>query len=106
MDSIAKCPYCGYENDLPKGIEILDMLEDESNNCNFECEECEEEFVIHVEFNPTYHVSKMLSCEYCENKTEKLKNKNNTSLFPKKLKDFNVCLDCYGEHMRNELNDK
>ena len=70
MDSIAKCPYCGYENDLPKGIEILDILEDESNNCNFECEKCEEEFVIHVEFNPTYHVSKMLSCEYCKKKTE------------------------------------
>lgn len=67
MADTVTCPYCGHENDTTDMLYGLDS----TNNTDWECFECEEEFNVYVEFEPTFYPSKIqyINCPICSDET-------------------------------------
>ena len=92
MHNTCECPYCGYEND------ISDF---EGDSFDQECSNCEEEFEVTVEYEPTFTANKIeyIKCDECcrEERSSCMSYENSTYPYPKKYKgkEIKLCHDCY-----------
>ena len=93
MNDTVDCPYCQFDNDMEYGT--VDLPE----NCRFdhECESCEEEFDVYVDFHPIYSSNKIIYKECCKCKRE--------------MRDFYridrgiACWECYAENLLKEMRE-
>ncbi|GAA0491150.1 hypothetical protein GCM10008986_16520 [Salinibacillus aidingensis] len=92
LDTV-ECPYCEYENDMTEGT--VDLPDD--NKFDHECENCEREFEVHVEFNPSYSSGKIeyVNCEKCGNETREPAKRGKIFPFPQSLDENVVCKHCF-----------
>ena len=105
MYNTAECPYCGHENDMTNAL--CDGLSND-NKLDWECEECEKEFEVYVEFEPLFSTSKIeyIDCENCGKKTRDIYEKHRVFPFPESLGDKRVCYSCFVKELSIELNKK
>lgn len=98
---IVECPYCGHENDMSDGC--VDLPSD--NKFDHECEKCEEEFEVEVEFEPTYSASKIVytECECCKTKARDIYRKGYVHPYPKNIKETKLCRSCWLKFVRKEI---
>lgn len=91
MSNTVTCPYCGHENDTTDMLHGLDS----TNNTDWECFECEEEFSVYVEFDPVFYPSKIeyIICPICGVETRDFSRKEG--------KD--ICITCYVEAILKEI---
>lgn len=97
MRDTVDCPYCGHENDMSDGL--TDLPSD--NKFDHECENCEKEFEVEVEFEPSYGANKIeySSCEKCGVEIRDPNVRGKVFPFPKSVKENSVCNACfYGGH--------
>lgn len=98
MFDTVECPYCEHENDMSDGT--VDLPRD--NKFDHECENCELEFEVFVEFEPSYSASKIeyLDCEECGKETRDPLKKGRVFPWPKYLGKNIVCKSCFfkGHH--------
>jgi len=96
------CPYCGKENDMSDAL--YDGLSDD-NKLDWECEKCEKEFEVYVEFEPSFSASKIeyVKCDLCGNSTRDVYHKGRIFPFPKNLKDMKICYKCWIENISSEF---
>lgn len=75
-----ECPYCGCENDMSDALS--DGLSDD-NKLDWECQGCEKEFEVTVEFEPTYSADKIVyhKCDECGTKTRDIYKEGRVSHF-------------------------
>ena len=95
-----KCPYCEYENDMSDGC--IDLPDD--NKFDHECENCQEEFEVEVEFEPTYSANKITYdiCECCGRKTRDSYHRGRVVPFPN-IKESLLCQDCWIKAVAKEI---
>ena len=101
-----ECPYCGYENDTSDWLVNLP-----DDNCfDQECENCEKEFEVEVEFEPIYSASKIeyTNCERCNKLVRDSDTYNRGRIFPypKNIKEDLLCEKCYRGLMYEEWRSK
>lgn len=104
MFDTVECPYCEHENDM------ADALSDglpSDNTFDWECEKCEKEFEVYVEFEPRYSASEIviIDCGNCGNKTRDIYESGRVFPFPKALVGKRVCRKCWIEAYAQELKD-
>lgn len=99
LDTV-ECPYCEHENDMSEGT--VDLPSD--NKFDHECEECEREFEVFVEFEPSYSAGKIeySDCEICRKSTRDIYQKGRIFPFPKSLDGKKVCKTCWSKAYRCE----
>lgn len=106
MLDIVECPYCKHENDMSDGL--TDLPSD--NKFDHGCENCEQEFEVEVEFEPTYSGSEIVyeSCERCGTKTRDICKKGRAFPYPKHYEETKVCTSCFlkGLEEQYEMGDK
>lgn len=92
------CPYCGHENDMSDGT--TDLPDD--NKFDHECENCEREFEVYVEFYPVYRASEIVhvNCEKCGKKSRDPAKKGSIYPWPKLIDQNILCRPCF--HMALE----
>lgn len=85
MYDAVECPYCEHENDMSDAL--CDGLGND-NTLDWECSNCEKEFEIYVEFEPSYSASKIeyTNCSICNEPSRKVYEKGRVFPFPKKWK--------------------
>ncbi|WP_342537316.1 hypothetical protein [Sporosarcina sp. FSL K6-3508] len=95
-----ECPYCEHENDMSDGL--TDLPSD--NRFDTECEICEKEFEVEVEFNPSYLGSKIeyQNCDLCIKSVRDIKEKGRIFPFPKHTSTKKLCDGCWRKLMRNQ----
>ena len=100
MSDTVECPYCSHENDMSDGLTDLPS----SNTFDHECEKCEQEFEVYVEFEPSYSGSKIvyIKCEKCGEETRDIYTKGRIVPYPKHLEEINVCRPCFHKAMKEE----
>lgn len=105
MHDTVECPYCNHENDMTNALD--DGL-DKDNTLDWECEECEKEFKVFVEFNPVYSASRIdyEKCEECGKLTRDIKRNGSICPFPKKLKGKKICPECWSTGMIREMKEE
>ena len=93
MFNTVECPYCGHDNDMSDGL--VDLPSD--NRFDHECENCEQEFEVYVEFQPIYSGIKIecVDCQQCGDKTRDPYEKGRVFPFPEHLKSKILCKKCY-----------
>lgn len=103
MWNSVECPYCKHENDMSDGT--VDLPSD--NKFDSECENCEREFEVFVEFSPDYSASKIeyVNCEKCERETREPAKRGKIFPFPESLNGDTFCMSCffkghYEDHMK------
>lgn len=101
MSGTTECPYCEYENDM------TDALSDGLSNDNtfdWECSNCEEEFEVYVEFEPTYSAIKIeyVECERCGTETRDICEKGRIFPYPKNYKEKKICRPCFHKGLHEE----
>lgn len=103
MSDRVECPYCGYDNDMSDGL--VDLPSD--NTFDHECEACEKEFEIEVEFEPLYRASEInyVSCEKCNKEERDIHVRGKVYPFPKSIKENNVCRECFLEGHRIDFDE-
>ncbi|KYG89029.1 hypothetical protein A0U40_13460 [[Bacillus] sp. KCTC 13219] len=87
-----KCPYCEYENDVTGALSDLNS----DNTTDWECENCEGEFELQVEFEPSWSASKIVyaECENCGDVSRDFKRRG--QVFPYPITEANVlCESCW-----------
>lgn len=92
MKDTVECPYCHQENDMSDGLTDLPA----DNRFDHECDECEREFEVEVEFEPYYSASKITSakCDVCGEQTRDAHKAGGT--FPWPNPRWNIlCSACY-----------
>ncbi|UFU00348.1 hypothetical protein KO561_05205 [Radiobacillus kanasensis] len=98
LDTV-ECPYCGHENDMSDGT--IDLPDD--NKFDHECENCEREFEVFVEFEPSYNSGKIeyVKCEKCGEDTREPAKRGKIFPFPKSLDGNVYCMSCFfkGHHL-------
>lgn len=96
-----ECPYCEHENDMSDGT--VDLSSD--NKFDQECEMCEREFEVFVEFEPSYSASEIvyIDCGNCGKETRDQYKQGRVFPFPESLKGKEVCETCWKEHYIKEL---
>jgi RNase P subunit RPR2 len=94
MDTV-ECPYCEHENDMTEGT--VDLPND--NKFDHECEKCEREFEVYVEFEPSYSGGEIVyvNCEKCGNETRDPAKRGLIFPFPKSVKENIICRRCFRE---------
>lgn len=94
MNDTVECPYCEYENDMTDALS--DGLSSD-NTFDWECSNCEEEFEVYVEFEPSYYPSKIeyVVCEKCGTETRDILEKGKVFPYPEHLKESKVCRSCF-----------
>lgn len=104
MIDTVECPYCEHENDMSEGT--VDLPDD----CKFdhECENCEQEFEVYVEFNPSYSSSKIeyVNCEMCGKETRDPAKKGRILPWPQSLEKSIVCRPCFYKKHHEEYTNK
>lgn len=93
FNDTVECPYCEHENDMSDGA--IDLPSD--NRFDHECEGCEREFEVFVEFEPSYSAGKIeyANCEKCGIETRDPEKRGKISPFPKSLTENIVCRTCF-----------
>jgi transposase-like protein len=101
-DDTVDCPYCGYENDMLDAL--CDGLSDD-NKLDWTCQNCEEEFEVKVEFNPSYSASKIIyeKCDECGKETRDIYHDKRIFPFPEKLKGKRLCYQCWLKGVTEEF---
>lgn len=96
-----ECPYCEHENDMSDGT--VDLPSD--NKFDHECESCEREFEVYVEFSPSYSSAKIeyINCEKCGNESRDIVRKGRIFPYPKDIVEIMICRPCYHKAMHEEL---
>ena len=104
MFDTVECPYCEHENDMSDG---LTDLPGNDNQFDHECEKCEEEFEVEVEFSPSYAGSAIeyVKCDLCSEVTRDIKVKGRIFPFPKRTEATKICETCYRRLYREELKE-
>lgn len=93
MFDTVECPYCEHENDMSEGT--VDLPSD--NTFDSECEKCEREFEVHVEFDPVYSAIEIeyVDCEKCERETRDPAKRGKIFPFPESLNGDTFCMSCF-----------
>jgi len=101
MFDTVKCPYCKETNDMSDAL--CDGIS-EDNKFDWECQNCEKEFEVYVEFIPTYDATeiKYVQCDMCKAIVRDIYEKNKTHPFPEKLKNKKICYKCWIEEIAKE----
>lgn len=109
MNDTVECPYCEHENDMSDGT--VDLPND--NKFDHECEKCEREFEVFVEFTPSYSSEEInyIACERCGTETRDIHTKGRVYPFPNSIKETNICHECFAEghhidYTKKDLLDK
>lgn len=107
MYDTVNCPYCNAENDMSDAL--CDGLNSD-NKFDWECQECEKEFEVYVESEPSFTASKIkyIKCDRCVRKAlENIVNQDHVFHFLKHLKEshyvFNVTMKKYSKNMLKEI---
>jgi len=89
-----ECPYCNYENDL---TDIFDNGVPGDNKIDWECQKCDKEFEIYVEFEPTFSASEIVyeKCEICETVVRDICKKGSIYPYPKNTPATQICRKCW-----------
>jgi hypothetical protein len=105
MYDTVECPYCGYENDMTDAL--CDGLSSD-NNIDWECQQCEQEFEVHVEFDPTYSASKIVyeDCDDCGKSTRDIYHSKRIFPFPEKFEGKKLCQECFYKGIHEKFNNK
>lgn len=101
MYDTVDCPYCGYENDMSDAL--CDGCPDD-NKMDWECQSCEKEFEVEIEFEPSYSASKIeyVDCGMCNKTVRDIYEKGRIVPFPKGLEDKKLCKDCFYKALHEE----
>ncbi|SET76521.1 hypothetical protein SAMN05216389_12610 [Oceanobacillus limi] len=108
MNETVECPYCEYENDMSE--RTVDLPDD--HKFDHECDSCEEEFEVFVEFEPSYSAGKIEygNCQKCGTETRDICEKGRIFPYPKHLKETKICRPCfykaYAEELESEVNER
>ncbi|MMZ66439.1 hypothetical protein D1872_289380 [compost metagenome] len=105
MHDTVDCPYCGHENDMSDAL--TDGLSSD-NTFDHECSNCEKEFEVYVEFDPSFSASKIeyTNCDNCGDKTRDIREKGRIFPFPKALEGKRVCKSCFYKALTAEYSNK
>ena len=109
MYDTVDCPYCGHENDMSDAL--CDGLGSD-NTLDWECSECEKEFEVLVEFEPSFSASKIeyVTCSLCNKPTRDIYEKGRIVPFPKKYEGMKLCSKCFhkgiGEEIEKEMENE
>lgn len=103
MSGTVECPYCGKDNDMRDGL--TDLPSD--NKFDHECEHCEKEFEVFVEFVPYFSSDEIIfeKCDGCGEETREIRRRKRVYPFPDHLKGDTFCHSCYMQGMK-EVYDK
>lgn len=102
MFNVAECPYCGEENDMSDAL--CDGCPSD-NTIDWECEHCEKEFQVYIEFEPIYYPSKIVyeECEICSKSVRDIYNRSKMCPYPKHVKENKICRQCWGKNIAIEM---
>lgn len=102
MRDTVECPYCGYDNDMSDAL--CDGLSSD-NTFDHECESCEEEFEVYVEFDPSYSASKIIytKCDVCGEDSREVVYKGIIYPWTQQLHDKTVCRSCFHKSLSADL---
>lgn len=102
MVGTVDCPYCDHENDMSDAL--CDGLSSD-NTFDWECESCEKEFEVYVEFDPSYSASEIVivNCDNCGKETRDPYKDGRVFPFPESLSGKEVCEKCWHEAYMQEL---
>lgn len=105
MSDVAECPYCGHENEMTGLLADLD----DSNKTDWECEneECEEEFEVLVEFEPSFSTGKIeyKECDKCGDTVRSFFEKGRVFPFPQHIEADVLCKGCWRKGVSEEMED-
>ncbi|MEK4025819.1 hypothetical protein [Sporosarcina sp. FSL W7-1283] len=95
-----ECPYCEHENDMSDGL--TDLPSD--NRFDTECEICEKEFEVEVEFSPDYSGSKIeyKDCDLCGESVRDINEKGRMFPFPENTNATKLCKSCRRKLMKKQ----
>lgn len=98
MSSAVECPHCGHENDMTDA----DLS---SNEFDWECESCEKEFEVQVEWDPTFSANEIVyeTCQSCKTETREPYKKGRIFPYPEFIEQDVLCSKCWHEALRKEL---
>lgn len=104
MYDTVECPYCGYENNMSDGC--VDLPDD--NKFDHECENCQREFEVYVEFEPIYSTSviEYIECEICRKETRDIVKRGYIYPYPKNIKEDNICQSCWRKLIFKEMENE
>ena len=102
-----ECPICQNECDLDNYMADLPSNEN-SLSFDVECDHCEKEFEVFVEFHPRFSSKKIeyFACENCGEETRKPYRRGRVFPYPSELIEENknvVCEKCYLNGMKELL---
>lgn len=102
MFNTVECPYCEYENDMSDALS--DGLSSD-NTFDWECENCEKEFEVFVDFDPVYYPSKIVyeKCQKCGTETRDICEKGRITPYPNHYKETKLCRPCFRKGYIEEL---
>lgn len=105
MSQTVDCPYCGHENDMSDALS--DGLSSD-NTLDWECSECEEEFEVQVEFEPSYSSNKIVyvNCEKCGTETRDPATKGTIFPWPKFIDQTTLCRSCFHKSHKEEYDKR
>lgn len=100
MWNTVECPYCEHENDMSDGL--IDLPSD--NRFDTECEKCEKEFEVEVEFSPEYSGLKIEyeNCDLCNESVRDIPERGRIFPFPKDTEANKLCRSCWSKLMQKE----
>lgn len=95
-----ECPYCEHENDMSDGL--TDLPSD--HKFDTECEKCEKEFEVEVEFSPGYSGFKIEyeNCDLCNASVRDINIKGKIFPFPKNTKAEKLCEPCFRKSLQEQ----
>ncbi|WP_107839533.1 hypothetical protein [Metasolibacillus meyeri] len=98
-----KCPYCEHVNDVSDALQELDS----DNMTDWECENCEREFELQAEFEPSWSASKIVyaECENCGDVSRDFKQRGQLYPYPEMYKVDVLCEPCWRNGVLAELKD-
>lgn len=93
MSNTVECPYCEHENDVTDALQDLNS----DNLTDWECCNCEVEFELQAEFEPSWGASKIdyVECERCGDVTRDIKRKGSIFSYPKTYNEKALCEPCW-----------
>lgn len=98
MSQTVECPYCEAENDMSDALS--DGLSSD-NTLDWECSECEQEFEVYVEFEPSFSSTKIeyIDCDKCGTETRDIYRKGTVFPFPESLSKHGTefCQSCWSK---------
>lgn len=101
MIDTVECPYCGHVNDMSDGL--VDLPSD--NRFDHQCESCERDFEVHVEFEPNYSSGRIdyVDCEKCGKTTRDICKKGRIFPYPEHYTESEVCEPCFLKGMAEQF---